>query len=165
MHRYRRLVYAVPVRAGLRAEDAEEVFHSTFARLAERIGTIHDRERVRAWIVTTARRLTIDVMRARKGAVPLGESEAILERTEDPHPGAAEQLEAMERRHLVRQGLARLEERCRRILHLLFYEVTDPPRSYESMAAELGMPVGSLGPTRARCLKKLLDQLRSAERE
>ena len=65
VQRFRRLVYAIPVRAGLRDDQAEHVFHETFARLAERIGKLKEPHRVRAWIVTTARRLMIDIIRAR----------------------------------------------------------------------------------------------------
>jgi RNA polymerase sigma factor (sigma-70 family) len=156
VQRFRRLVYAIPSRAGLRPDQTERVFHETFAKLAERIGSVRDLRRIRAWIVTTARRLTIDEMRARVSA-PIGgeEGEQALDRIADPGELAPEELGRLETRHLVRQALLRLEDRCRRILTVLFYDDSDPPRSYSSIAKQLGMPVGSLGPTRARCLEKL----------
>ena len=165
VHRYQRLVYAVPIRAGFRGEEAEEIFHTTFVKLAEKMGSLRDRERVRAWVVTTARRLTIDLIRSRKTRVLMDNSEGLLENLPDAAPGADQVLIELERRHEVRQALGRLEERCQRIIHLLFYENTDPPRSYESLAAELDMPVGSLGPTRARCLQKLLAALAAVQAE
>lgn len=163
VNRYQRLVYAVPFRAGARGEEAEEIFHATFVKLAERLATIRDRGRVRAWIVTTARRLTIDWIRSRRTRVPVEDSEAVLDQLPDSAGLADDVLVDLEARHEVRQAVAQLDPRCRQIIHLLFYEISDPPRSYESIAAELGMPVGSLGPTRLRCLKKLLATLGAGE--
>jgi len=165
VQRFRRLVYAIPIRAGLRDDQTEQVFHETFAKLAERIGALKEPDRVRAWIVTTARRLTIDVMRARAASPVLTDSEATLATVEDPATLAPDELMRLETRHLVRQGMLRLGDRCRRLLTVLFYDDSDPPRSYESMARELGMPVGSLGPTRARCLAKLATELEDLRRD
>lgn len=161
IRRYRRLVYAIPNRAALPPEIVEDVFHETFAKLAERIDRIDQRDRIRAWIVTTARRLTIDAIRSKSTRRQLPDSEPVLANLEDPAELPTDALESAERRHLVRQALTRLGERCRRLVSLLFYDRSDPPRSYESIAAELGMPLGSLGPTRARCLTKLMKEYES----
>jgi len=158
IRRYRRLVYAIPSRAGLAPDTIETIFHETFAKLAERIDTIDRGDRVRAWMVTTARRLTIDAIRGRKQGRELDDSETALRDLEDPAELPSATVEKMEQRHLVRTALRRMGERCRRLLTALFYDRSDPPRSYESIAAELGMPLGSLGPTRARCLAKLLQE-------
>jgi RNA polymerase sigma factor (sigma-70 family) len=158
IRRYRRLIYAIPSRAGLPADKVEDIFHETFAKLAERISSIDRPERVRAWMVTTARRLTIDAIRGRRSGREIDDSEPVLNELADPKELPSEAVERMEERHLVRQALLRMGERCRRLLTVLFYERADPPRSYESIARELGMPLGSLGPTRARCLGKLLKE-------
>ncbi|MBZ0269058.1 sigma-70 family RNA polymerase sigma factor [bacterium] len=158
IRRYRRLVYAIPSRAGLSPDTIETIFHETFAKLAERIDGIDRTDRVRAWMVTTARRLTIDAIRGRTRGRELDDSETALRDLEDPAELPSESVEKMEQRHLVRAALRRMGERCRRLLTALFYDRSDPPRSYESIAAELGMPLGSLGPTRARCLGKLLQE-------
>lgn len=165
IRRYRRLVYAVPSRAGLPPDQIETIFHETFAKLAERIDTIDRGDRVRAWVVTTARRLTIDAIRGRARGRELEDSEETLEHLEDPAELPSDAVEKMERRHLVRTALRRMGERCRRLLTALFYDRSDPPRSYESIAAELGMPLGSLGPTRARCLAKLLQEYEGLDHE
>lgn len=158
VRRYRRLVYAIPLRAGLRPEDVEEVFHETFARLAEKIGAIRDRSRLSAWLVTTARRLTIDAIRRRPRARST-ESEEDLERIPDPEPLPPEALEEIETRHRVRQAVLRLGNPCRRLLTLLFYRSPDQPPSYEAVAEHLGIPIGSIGPTRGRCLARLRAEL------
>ncbi len=163
--RYQRLVFAVPARAGLREDECEEIFHTTFVKLAQRVGTLRERGRVRAWVVTTARRLTIDVIRSRRTRRVVEDPEEHLARLPDPAAGVDESLADLEQRHQVRQALARLDDRCRRLIDLLFYDAGDPPRSYEQVAAEMGMPQGSLGPTRGRCLQKLLAALRAVQGE
>ncbi|MGD8394903.1 MAG: sigma-70 family RNA polymerase sigma factor [Candidatus Eiseniibacteriota bacterium] len=156
VHRYRRLVYAVPSRAGLASDEADDVFQDTFTRLLAALPTLRDRSRVRAWLVTTARRLTVDVTRRRRG---IEDAEAVLERTADAAPEIDEVIAALEEQHRVRAALGRLDERCRRLLELLYGSHTaSEPVSYRDIARRLDMPVGSIGPTRARCLAKLLRQ-------
>jgi RNA polymerase sigma factor (sigma-70 family) len=156
--RYRRLVHAIPSRAGLSADDAEEIFQETFARLATQIGSLQDGDRVRAWIVTTARRLTIDLIRSRISARRLRDS---VIRLDELSPPAADlpsfEIEQLEEQHLVRRALARLDVRSRRVLEVFFYAPGERP-NYREIAKELGMAVGSLGPTRARCLQKLRNE-------
>ena len=153
VHRYKRLVYAIPSRAGLPPEAADDVFQIVFSRLAAHIQKLKNPDRVRAWLVTTARRLTLDAVRRPR---PLEASEAVLEHTPDPGTLASDEVEELERQHLIRQALTRLTERCQRLLHLLYYSGDPPP--YETVAEQLAMPVGSVGPTRARCLQKLLHE-------
>ena len=149
--RYRRLVYAIPTRCGLAPEEADEVFQCTFARLVERLATIRDPGLIRAWLVTTAKRLSLDSIRRRR-AVEM--SEEILGNMPDSAPLPGEELARIEDQHLVRQAFERLPERCRALLGLLYYAADEP--SYEAIGKQLGMPLGSIGPTRARCLEKLV---------
>lgn len=165
VRRYRRLVYSVPNRAGLREDQVEDVFHQTFAKLAERIGSIRDLDRVRSWMVTTARRLTIDCIRARQASREVVMEEDALQRVPDPADDAPEALEKLEKQHMIRQAMARVGERCRRLLSALFYDTGDEPPSYEGISGDLGMPIGSIGPTRARCLKKLREEFTRIEGE
>jgi RNA polymerase sigma factor (sigma-70 family) len=165
VRRYRRLVYAVPNRARLPEDQIEEVFHQTFAKLAERIGSIRDRDRVRSWIVTTARRLTIDFIRAKQSSRQVDMEDEAIASIADEAEDAPESLVRLERQHLIRQSLLRIGERCRRLLSALFYRTGSEPPSYEGISEELGMPVGSIGPTRARCLKKLRDEYEKMDQE
>lgn len=165
VRRYRRLVYAVPNRARLPEDQIEEVFHQTFAKLAERIGSIRDRDRVRSWIVTTARRLTIDFIRARQSSRQVDMEDEAIASIADESESAPEGLVRLERQHLVRQAMLRIGERCRRLLSALFYRTGPEPPSYDGVSEELGIPIGSIGPTRARCLKKLRDEFLAAEKE
>jgi RNA polymerase sigma factor (sigma-70 family) len=92
VRRYRRLVYAIPTRCGLKPEDADEVFQSTFTRLFERLETLREPGLLRAWLVTTARRLSLDAAGRRR---PIAASEEVLGTMPDPAPLAAEDLERL----------------------------------------------------------------------
>ncbi len=157
VHRYKNLIYAIPHRMGLGPSDADDVFQITFARLAERIESLENPSRVRAWLVTTARRIGLDtVARGRVRGNTAG-PEALSE-VRDPADLASDELERLQNRDLVRRALGRLDERCRELLSKLYYrqDAAADARSYARVANELAMPVGSIGPTRLRCLQKLL---------
>lgn len=155
VRRYERLVRAVPFRAGLRREESDEVFHETFARLAENIGSLRDPGSVRSWIATTARNLSHDQVRTaartRQSRAPEDRLQYVPDRREAP----LETLARRESHRLVRRALGRLDARSQRLLSLLFCGPHDRPPSYKTVAGCLGVPVGSIGPTRARCLGRL----------
>jgi RNA polymerase sigma factor (sigma-70 family) len=148
--RNRRLVYAIPARCGLQPEEADEVFQNTFSRLFERLESLREPSLLRAWLVTTARRLSLDAAGRRK---PIAASEEVLGMLPDGSPLPEAELERLEEQHLVRRAFEGLPERCRALLDLLYYAADSP--SYERVSERLEMPVGSIGPTRARCLEKL----------
>lgn len=157
--RYQRLLYAIPRRAGLDEDAAAEVFQEVFATLLEKLDAIEQPERLQAWLVTTARRKTWRVITGRRRfAKDDGEAEGDdeLNKLPDNTPLPDDTLVQLEEQHKARSALAALDERCRNLLTRLFY--TEEMPSYSDIAAELGMPEGSIGPTRARCLRKLLQQ-------
>lgn len=161
VRRYQRLIYAVPRRAGLDEDAAAEIFQDVFATLLENVETIEQPSRLQAWLVTTAKRKTWRAIGRAKGTRPFDDEEGEegeLYRLEDENPLPDAALEQLERQHLVRAGLEDLDERCRKLLQMLFYSPEPPP--YSEIASALGTTEGSIGPTRARCLKKLLDVLR-----
>ncbi len=158
VNRYQRLIYAIPRRAGLDDDQCADVFQRTFAILVEHLDRIDQPERVRAWLVTTARRETQRIYQKANRTQPLlgespdAENEALAE-LPDPSPLPDELAAALEEQHLVRVALAKLDARCRQLLTLLFYQ--PEPMPYEQVASAVGVPLGSIGPTRARCLQKL----------
>ncbi|MFO7633709.1 MAG: sigma-70 family RNA polymerase sigma factor [Caldilinea sp.] len=158
VNRYQRLIYAIPRRAGLDNDNCADVFQRTFALLVEHIDRITQPDRVRAWLVTTARRETQRASQKASRTQPLV-AEAYEEEIEtpgvllDPSPLPDQVMAELEEQHLVRSALAKLDERCNRLLTLLFYQ--PEPMPYDQVAASIGVSVGSIGPTRARCLQKL----------
>jgi RNA polymerase sigma factor (sigma-70 family) len=157
--RYQKLIYAIPRRAGLDEDQCADIFQQTFQTLFEHLDRIDQPERVRAWLVTTAKRATerLQQRNARWQALPES-NEAEGDETPqqewlDPAPLPEEVITQLEDQHLVRTGVAALEERCRRLLTMLFYDPQQLP--YAEIAAQIGIPTGSIGPTRNRCLQKL----------
>lgn len=150
VERYSRLIYTVPLRFGLSKAVADEVFQETCLVLLEKLDTLRDRSRLSSWLLTVSRRACIKRFRRRDRVEKVG----LIEGTHASREGTLEDdLLRLEERHLVGRAVERLPSRCRRLLKALFF--AHPPRSYEEVAEELDMPVGSIGPTRARCLEKL----------
>jgi RNA polymerase sigma factor (sigma-70 family) len=159
VNRYQRLIYAVARRAGLDRDQSAEVFQEVFTTLLEKLDDITQPERLHAWLVTTARRKTWRLMmregRLRSPAATAGEEdEDELEALPDNAALPDEALIRLEEQHRVRRALSALDERCRKLLTLLFY--SPEPLPYADVAAAIGAKEGSIGPTRARCLQKLL---------
>jgi RNA polymerase sigma factor (sigma-70 family) len=127
--------------------DAADVAQTTWLRLVEHLRRIQEPERVGAWLATTATRESFRVLRKAKRQIVTDEL---------PEPGAeddvAQRLENAERSNAVRQAFRRLRSRDQALLGLL---VADPAPSYEQIGRILHMPVGSIGPTRARSLTRL----------
>jgi RNA polymerase sigma factor (sigma-70 family) len=165
IRRYQRLVYSIPLRAGLGEDAAAEIFQRIFVVLFEKLDTLTQPERLRAWLVTTARRECWAYSRREQRTVALPQTDQDAGGAADiPDPGLLpdESLELQERQHMVRQALSSLDERCRTLLQLLFFQ-PEPP-SYAELAAALGTREGSIGPTRARCLEKLRVQFAKLDR-
>ena len=159
IRRYQRLIYTIPLRAGLDEDQAAEIFQDVFTTLFQKLNDIEEPERLQAWLVTTARRKTWRMISnaERKRLVNLSvdqstEDDDLFLKDETPLPD--EQLVMLEEQHRIRLAVSSLDERCRTLVELLFYR-SEPP-SYQEIAAALGIPEGSVGPTRARCLGKLL---------
>jgi RNA polymerase sigma factor (sigma-70 family) len=160
--RYQRLIYSIPRRAGLDEFSSSEVFQNVFASLVERLDQIEHPERIQAWLVTAARRETWRHIRNQKKlssttiSPESDQGEAVIELPDDA-PLPDEVLLRLEQQNEIRNAVMSLGERCSRLLDLLFYRPEPPP--YSEVAAILGLPEGSIGPTRARCLQKLLRAL------
>src|SRR5215204_4281702 len=154
--RYQRLIYAIPLRAGLDEDEAAEIFQDVFTTLFQKLNEIEEPERLQAWLVTTARRKTwrtISKMRGQPGSDAKADEQAQeAAAIPDEAPLPDEQLMILEEQHRIRMALSVLDPRCRTLLQMLFY-LPEPP-SYAEIAAALGIPEGSIGPTRARCLGK-----------
>lgn len=158
VRRYQRLVYTVPRRAGLDDGACADVFQLTFTRLLEHLPRIEDASRVRAWLVTTARReslLRLERLQRERpvGGEPGSGDEDPLAAVPDPDPLPEERLSRWQELDRLRRAVDRLEPRTRQFVELLFLQ--DEPLPYAEIAARLGIPEGSIGPTRSRALQKL----------
>lgn len=144
------LVWVVATSHRLGPADAGEVVQNTWLRLVENLDRIREPERLGGWLATTARREALRVLRLH-GRELVTEDESRLDRPDADAPTPEEIMLDRDRDRRLRRAFVRLDERCRRLLELVV--VVRPP--YAEVAAALDMPIGSIGPTRARCLDKL----------
>jgi RNA polymerase sigma factor (sigma-70 family) len=153
--RYADLVWAVARSFRLGRADAADVSQATWLRLVEHLRDINDSSRLGAWLATTARREALALVRRAGRILPTGELwqlETGMEAPEAPDTG----LLRAERTSTVRRAFGQLSVSCQQLLRVLMVE---PAPTYAEVSAALGMPVGSIGPTRSRCLEVLRRRL------
>lgn len=156
VERYQRLIYIIPRRAGLTDEQAADVFQDVFLTLFQKIDEIEQPERIRSWIVTTAKFKTWGLIRSTKGfhsANTEEEMEHEMASLADGAPLADDLLIELEEQHIIRSALTKLEERCRQIISLIY--LREPAASYAEVGKAIGVGETSISPLRSRCLKKL----------
>jgi RNA polymerase sigma factor (sigma-70 family) len=144
--RYGRLVYSIPRRYGLSQGDAEDVFQNVFTVVLRQLRSLRDPTRLSAWLITITHRQT---QQAIKRSANTSSPDHALQSVQDP---SLEEIHRWEQRQLLDQAMSQLEPRCRQLLSALFQE-SKP--NYQELAGSLQIAVGSIGPTRARCFKKL----------
>lgn len=144
--RYGRLVYSIPRRYGMSEADAEDVFQNVFIILHRHLRTLKDASRLSSWLITTTHRECWRLNRRQKETIEFDEA------LNNPAP-EPDEVERLELQQLVRQALRQMGGPCRALLESLF--MSHNPLSYDVIARELGTRVGSIGPTRARCFRKL----------
>jgi RNA polymerase sigma factor (sigma-70 family) len=160
VERFQRLVSTVPRRAGLSEEQAADVFQEVFLTLFQKMDEIEQPDKLRSWLVTTAKFKTWNIIRGEKEFVDAKNEDDefdLLSLIPDDSPLADKVLLELEEQHLVRTALEKLEERCRTILSMLYLQ--DEAAAYAEVAKKVGVSDTSISPLRARCLKKLLQIL------
>ncbi|MFG1946470.1 RNA polymerase sigma factor [Nonomuraea sp. NPDC048826] len=139
------------------AADAQDVAQTTWFRFAENLTRIRDPERAGAWLAATARNEALRVIRTSGRAVPVSDIALIGFDVDERSPEllvleAEEEIAEAERAQQVWAAFQELSERCRLLLRVL---VASPRPTYQEVATGLGIAVGSVGPMRGRCLKRL----------
>ncbi len=153
LERYSRLVYTIILRFGFSTPVADEIFQEICLILLQKLDTLTDRQRLRTWLVTVTRRACLQYLRQKEWTTSIDSPEA-AQLTDEP---LEMQLILIEEQSLVHKALTSLDERCRYLLEALFFATTQI--SYESLAADLAIPIGSVGPNRTRCLEKLRGEI------
>jgi len=149
--KFARLIWAITRDFKLGESDAADVAQTTWLRLLEHIDRIEYPERVGSWLAATARNECLRSLAARKRVV-LAHDEIQLEGVAARQPDVDEGLLAAERAQVVREALTQLPRRWQQLLELL---ISDPPVPYAEISDRLDLPIGSIGPTRRRCLARL----------
>ena len=136
---------------GVDRERAEDVVQTTWLRLLNHLDRIETPRALAGWLVTVAKREAWHILGRTRAAVPLPDEDT-TDVIVDPGTRPDEQVIADERRRVLWAAVAKLEQRCQELLRIIAFA---PAVSYGVVAAALDMPVGSIGPTRGRCLAKL----------
>jgi RNA polymerase sigma factor (sigma-70 family) len=148
--RYTGLLWSIARGFRLDTADCADIIQNTWLHLVESLDRISDPERLVGWLATTARRECLQLLRRRSRAVIEGGD--ILDDLVDPAEPVDARILLTERDAALWRTLDALSDHCRRLLRLLM--VTPPPR-YVEVAAAMGVPIGSIGPQRQRCLAAL----------
>jgi RNA polymerase sigma factor (sigma-70 family) len=152
VEQHTRVLWSVARSYRLDGADAADVVQTTWLRLVEHLDRIEDPNRLVGWLVTTARRECLRVLRRSGRERPIPGEDAALDLPDTGAEPVDARLLTDERNAALWGAFARMPERCQRLLRVLM-EV--PARSYDEVSAALDMPIGSIGPTRARCLARL----------
>jgi RNA polymerase sigma factor (sigma-70 family) len=155
LNRYERLVFSIPLRYGLSRDDAADVAQLTFTALVQSMDKLADDSRLGAWLSTVARRNSWRLLERKRREIPSEhlEGKALAENAVALGRSDADTIEHWELSDWLDGGLSQLSESCRQLLTALYFQ--PELSSYAEVAERLGMPLGSIGPTRARCLKRL----------
>ncbi|HTW08850.1 MAG TPA: sigma-70 family RNA polymerase sigma factor [Acidimicrobiales bacterium] len=151
VERYNSMVWSIVRSFHLGHDDSVDAVQTVWLRLVENLNKINEPGAVGAWLATTARNQCLSQLRRRdRRALPLDSLGPDVNDTNARLPG--DELLARERDSAVWAALGRISQPCRQLLRAL---AADPPPSYKELSLALDMPIGSIGPTRARCLDRL----------
>lgn len=152
IQRYERLVYSVPRRLGMSPEIVDETFQEVWTVLLRRLSSLQHEQALPQWLITTARRIALRAAQRARAHGAIVERSPSFERVAAPDT-ERDFVERAEQGFQVADALERLEPGCRDLLIAL---TRSDETSYAQIARQLGMPIGSIGPKRARCLERLL---------
>jgi RNA polymerase sigma factor (sigma-70 family) len=162
VERYQRLIATIPRRAGLSEDQTADVFQEVFLTLFQKMHEIEQPEKLRAWLVTTAKFKTWGIIRGQKN-IHSPETEEAMEaemaNLSDNSPLADEVLIELEQQHLIRAALNKMDERCQNILAMIY--LRNVAATYAEVAAGIGVGESSVSPLRTRCLDKLAKILKN----
>jgi RNA polymerase sigma factor (sigma-70 family) len=144
------LLWHVARAAGLSADDAQDVLQTVWMRLLQHLDDIRTPAALANWLILTTRREAWRVRAAGRKQIPT-DQEAFAELPERG-PGSEEQVIVDDQRQRLWTAIRQLSPRCQELLRIIAFV---PRPDYATIAAELGMHIGSIGPTRGRCLAKL----------
>jgi RNA polymerase sigma factor (sigma-70 family) len=152
VERYAPLIWSICRRYRLDRADTDDVGQSVWLRLVDQLGQLREPEALPGWLATTTRRECGRLLTGSRRREALGFALDPADIPDGDLAAAEEEVLAAERHAALREAFAALPLRCQELLGLL---ITDPPVPYAEISAKLGIPVGSIGPSRARCLDRL----------
>jgi RNA polymerase sigma factor (sigma-70 family) len=155
IHRYKNLIFSIPVKHGFAREDAADIFQSVCAELVAELPKLREPKALPAWLIQVTLHKCQKDERAQKRFVQQDADWPENEGVGVPRPDTI--LRQLEQEQALRDSIRGLTPRCRQLISELFFR--EPPRPYADVAASLKLSVGSVGFIRGRCLDKLRDLL------
>ena len=156
IHKYKRLIFSIPIKYGATREDAADILQSVSLKLFSELSNLRKTESLKAWLISvTAHQCFHWKKQQQPGQVDL---DSMDPEEADSKVGSTavlptQILEEIEQEEMVREALRKLPPRCAEMIRLLFYE--DPPLPYAEVARRFGIATGSVGFIRGRCLERL----------
>lgn len=147
IHRYRKLIFSIPLKFGASTEDAADIFQSVCLELFSELPRLRDADALAGWLVRVTTNRCYQWKRAQ---APAAEELEEIPEASAPAPALMEEIE---REQIIREAMEELPARCRKMVEMLFFE--QPPVPYSEVARRLGLAAGSIGFIRGRCLTKL----------
>jgi RNA polymerase sigma factor (sigma-70 family) len=151
IEKYKALIYSVPIKYGLPAHEAADVFQATCVELLVRLAELREPRALPKWLIQVAHHQCCK-WKQQSQRVISRDSQRDLPEPETP-PVAEALVQQTHEEQMLREAMTTLSPKCRRLIELLFFET--PARPYSEVAGELGLAVGSIGFTRQKCIEKL----------
>lgn len=151
--KYERLVFSIPLSYGLSHDDAADITQLTFTILLQSLDTLREDSHLSAWLATIARRHTWRILTRTNRETSADALDVDAFAVHLPGSAPRDSVERWEMITWLHQGLAQLDARCRALVQALYLDERQP--SYAEVAQQFSIPIGSIGPTRARCLERL----------
>jgi len=158
VHKYRRLIYSIPVKRGFSPEDASDIFQSVCLELLKEMPRLREPRALAAWLIKVTAHKCFH-FRRREARYVATEDEEALAQLDARHrelpalPDLDELFDEVHREQVLRDAFRALTKRCKKLVSMLFFEF--PPTPYEEVAKTLGLARGSIGFIRRRCLDRL----------
>jgi RNA polymerase sigma factor (sigma-70 family) len=153
--KYKNLIFSIPIKYGFSQDDATDIFQSVCLELLSELPKLREAQALPKWIMQITAHKCFHRKQQQQRVELSDPNDEVLERSTPSR--AVEILRQAEEEQSLRQAMAELPERCRQLVHMLFF--VEPARPYQEIAAELGIAVGSIGFIRQRCLEKLRKRL------
>ena len=155
--KYKNLVFSIPIRSGLSREEAGDIFQAVCLDLISELSQLRDARALPAWLIRVTSNKCFHLKRRQHLGRTSETSESDLASLQDGAGSPEDLLSQIEAEQTLRESVAALSPRCRRLVEMLFFET--PSRPYSQVAASLGLAQGSIGFIRRRCLERLRSSL------
>lgn len=158
IEKYKNLIFSIPIKYGFSSDDATDIFQAVCVELLSELPKLRKPKALPKWIMQVAAHKCFHHKRQMQRTEAREPTDLSFETSVAPRAEGI--LREAEEEQALREALAELPARCRRLIEMLFFE--EPPRPYQELAAELGLSTGSIGFIRQRCLERLRKNLSEA---